>query len=285
MDYKQEYEYFYNKYYSHFEKLIKHFLMAQKVKKRHSNLVFNELTNYLANDFQIEIQLSSNPNLKEFLQVFEKRYSYYEEDEINLTFANEIKPSFDSIDSEQLPVGYTIRKLLIEIAIFSIVKEINRLLQSNISLFNLFYVLGDFSNFEIKHYSGVSLESTPIYKSLYHRLYPEAYENSIAEEDIHNDDLENKEPQSYSLPVVVALLNEIGFFELDKIKNLSPNNQAKIIALIQQKDINNKSLNRSISGNIRVLNPDNKEDAFKYTSHKHPDKVKSILNDIKLGNK
>lgn len=30
MNYKQEYEYFYNKYYSHFEKLIKLFLIVEK---------------------------------------------------------------------------------------------------------------------------------------------------------------------------------------------------------------------------------------------------------------
>ena len=70
---------------------------------------------------------------------------------------------------------------------------------------------------------------------------------------------------------------------MDKIKNLSPTSLAKIIAIIQSKDPNNKTTNRAISGNIRVLNPDNKEDGFKYTSHKHAEKVKALLeNNIHL---
>jgi hypothetical protein len=285
MSYKQEYEYFYNKYYYHFERLVKSFLLAKKNKKENKIRVFNELRNYLSVEFLNKISLTTNPYLKNYLSIFEKRSTFYEEDAINLIFVNKIKPSFDKVELTNLPVDYTLRKLLIEIALVNITNEISRLLQSNSNLFYLFYQLDDFTDFEIKDYVGISVEDTAIYKSLNVRLYPDFYTNRIFEDAIDQEDLQNANFVGHSLPIVVALLNEIGFFELDKIKNLSPNNQAKIIALLQQKDSNDKNLIRSISGNIRVLSPDNKEDNFKYTSHKHSDRVKAVLNDIKLGNK
>jgi hypothetical protein len=71
---------------------------------------------------------------------------------------------------------------------------------------------------------------------------------------------------------------------LESIKRLTPINQAKIIAIIQTKNPNDLNINRAISGNVRVLNPDNKENEFKYTSYKHSQKVKEVLNLIKQGN-
>ena len=73
MNYKQEYEYFYNKYYSHFEKLIKQFLIVEKSKKKNGNIVYNELVNYLSTEFQNKFELTTNLNLKNFLSTFEKR--------------------------------------------------------------------------------------------------------------------------------------------------------------------------------------------------------------------
>ena len=182
-----------------------------------------------------------------------------------------------------LSLHFTFRKLLIEIAILNALNEINRLLLLNRNLFNLFYLLDDFTDFEIKDYVGLSIEDTDIYKSLNRQLNPDYYTNIIYE-DVDFDEPEKVNEKGYSLPIAIALLNEIGFFELEKIKNLSPTSLAKIIAIIQLKDPNNKTANRAISGNIRVLNPDNKEDGFKYTSHKHAEKVKVLLNEIKQGN-
>jgi hypothetical protein len=99
---------------------------------------------------------------------------------------------------------------------------------------------------------------------------------------IEDKDIDLKKP---SLPKTIAMLNEIGFFELEKIKNLNDKNIARIISFIQMKDMDSITNLRAISGNIRALNPNNKEDGFKYTSHKWIDYSKEKLNEIKKGNK
>lgn len=284
MNYEQEYLYFCNKYYSITEKIIKQFLITEKSKKRNATLVYNELEEHLSNKTTTIFTGVKYPSLEILLQLFNNRHKYYEADDINSIFANEIKMCFEKVDSlELLPPHYTLRKLLIEIAILDALNEINRLLRLNRNLFNLFYLLDDFTDFEIKDYKSLSLEDTPIYRLLNEKLNPNFYTNTNYE-DFDFDEPEKIEEKSYSLPIVIALLNEIGFFELEKIKNLSPTSLAKIIAIIQSKDLNNKTTNRAISGNIRVLNPNNKEDGFKYTSHKHAQKVKALLNEIKQGN-
>jgi len=97
---------------------------------------------------------------------------------------------------------------------------------------------------------------------------------------VKEKDIDLKKP---SLPKAIAMLNEIGFFELEKLKSLTENNIAKIISIIQLKNPNDKNNLRSISGNIRVLNPDNKESISKYTSYKWNDEMKDLLNKIKKG--
>lgn len=283
MNYEQEYQYFYTKYYSKSEKLIKQFLITEKSKKRNATLVYNELEKYLLDKTVAILGVGKYPSIVSLLLLFNNRHKYYEADEINSIFANEIKTDFERIDLlELLPPHYTLRKLLKEIAVLNAINEINGLLRLNRDLFNRFYLLDDFTGFEIKEYKGFSIEDTDIYKSLNERLHPDYYTNIIYE-NFDFDESEKVNDKGYSLPIAIALLNEIGFFELEKIKKLSPTSLARVIAIIQQKDPNNKNGNRAISGNIRVLNPDNKEDGFKYTSHKHAEKAKALLNEIKQG--
>ncbi|MCL9805860.1 hypothetical protein NAT51_10025 [Flavobacterium amniphilum] len=283
MNYQQEYDSIYNSYYLKIEKLIKHHLIAEKAKKRNVNLVHNELNQFLYNNTPSKFEVNNNPALKNLLQLFEARFKLYGEDYINLIFSNEIKTGFNAIQPVELPSGYTIKKLLMEIAIISAIEEVCRLLSINNSLFYLFYNSNDFSRFEIKEYKGMEIDETPIYIELNRRLNPNHYtvETGL---DGYFEEIEETTNKTYSLPIAIALLNEVGFFELEKIKNLSPTSLAKIIAIIQLKDPSDKNTNRAISGNVRVLNPDNKENNFKYTSHKHAEKVKSILNEIKQGN-
>lgn len=283
MNYQQEYDAVYNNYYLKIEKLIKHHLIAEKAKKRNVNLVHNELNQFLYNSIPAKFEVNNNPALKKLLQLFETRFRLYGEDYINLIFSNEIKTGFNVIQPVDLPSGYTLKKLLMEIAIISAIDEISRLLSLNSSLLYLFYNSNDYSRFEIKEYRGVEIDETPIFIELNRRLNPNHYvdDTGLA---CFSEEIEEATDKAYSLPIAIALLDEVGFFELPKIKNLSPTSLAKIIAIIQLKDPNNKNTNRAISGNIRVLNSDNNENNFKYTSHKHGEKVKSILNEIKQGN-
>lgn len=78
-----------------------------------------------------------------------------------------------------------------------------------------------------------------------------------------------------SLPLQIALLHEIGFFELEKIKNLNKDQREKIISILL-----NRTDTRGIRGNINVLNDQSKEDALKYTSHKKTNDAKEILKNL-----
>lgn len=283
MNFQNDYNSFYTSYYNKIEKLVKHFLVAEKSKSKKVDIVLNSLTEYLFSTIPNRFEVVGNENLKKLLQLFEKRNTLYESNQINLIFTNDIKRMFDSIDPLKLPAKYNLKKLVIEIAIVTAINDIAYLLNLNRSLFVLFYHLNDFSMFEVKQYKEMSIEDTPLYLELIVRVYPDYLTTRENSGFLIPNDEQEENTKPYSLPFAIALLNAIGFFELEKIKNLTPSSLAKIIAIIQQKDPSNKTTIRSISGNIRVLNPNNKEDNFKYTSHKHVEKVKTLLNEIKLG--
>jgi hypothetical protein len=85
------------------------------------------------------------------------------------------------------------------------------------------------------------------------------------------NEVENDKP----IPYKIALLNEIGFFELDKIKKLSKENQFKIIQKLTS------GTPRTIKGNVNVLNKNSNEDRTKYTSNNYTDEVKIYLDKLK----
>lgn len=281
MNYQQEYNSFYTDYYSLIERKIKHFLITEKTKKKNVDIVLNQLNQYLFSNVPKLLNVIENIDLKNLLQLFEKRNNLYEEDQINLILSNEIRTSFDAIPIEQLPVNYTFDKLLKEIAIQSAVEDITHLLNKNRNLFVLFYRLNDFSKFEIKEYKGISIEDTPLFIELNTIANPEHYTNP----DIGIDDLlvedEKEKKYVYSLPLAIATLIEIGFFELPHVKNLSPTGLMRLVAIIQAKDPKNSTVKRAITGNLNILKDYSKEDGTRYTSHKHAETVKEILKQIK----
>lgn len=81
--------------------------------------------------------------------------------------------------------------------------------------------------------------------------------------------------QEEKTPYKIALLKELGFFELDKIKRLSKENSFKVV----QKLIGGTL--RTIKGNVNVLNEDSKEDRNKYTSNNHLEEIKNYLDKLK----
>ena len=81
--------------------------------------------------------------------------------------------------------------------------------------------------------------------------------------------------QEEKTPYKIALLKELGFFELDKIKKLSKENQYKVI----QKLIGGTL--RTLKGNVLVLNPESKENRSQYTSNNHIEEAKNYLNKLK----
>lgn len=81
--------------------------------------------------------------------------------------------------------------------------------------------------------------------------------------------------QEEKTPYKIALLKELGFFDLDKVKNISKEKQYIII----QKLIGGTL--RTVKGNILVLNPESKEDRMKYTANNHIENIKDYLDKLK----
>jgi hypothetical protein len=81
--------------------------------------------------------------------------------------------------------------------------------------------------------------------------------------------------QEEKTPYKIALLKELGFFELDKIKKLSKENQYKIIRKLTGAAL------RTVKGNVLVLNPTSSENRNQYTSNNHIEEVKNYLDKLK----
>jgi hypothetical protein len=77
-----------------------------------------------------------------------------------------------------------------------------------------------------------------------------------------------------NLPYQIALLNELGFFEMEKIKNLPQDKTYQVLAKLLNVD------KRGVSGNHRVLNPHSDEDRKRYTSYNYMDEVKKYLDNL-----
>lgn len=175
MDYQKIYQDFYSRYYDKAELLTKRFFLKHKSKKKTFGDAHNIVTYYLSTDFINKHHLKENKVLTDAHRIFERRYTIYETDQIQEIFANEIKTDFEEYDPSKLPFDYNYIKLVKEIAILEVAKEIRRLLSNNSRLLEMMYQLNDFDDFEIRKYDGISLENTPIFKKLHQIVYPHLY--------------------------------------------------------------------------------------------------------------
>lgn len=77
------------------------------------------------------------------------------------------------------------------------------------------------------------------------------------------------------LPLQIAILNKIGFFDLEVFKNLNTSQKENLISILL-----NRPDKRGIRGNINVLQDGSNENAHKYTSHKKEKEVNEILQNL-----
>ena len=91
------------------------------------------------------------------------------------------------------------------------------------------------------------------------------------------------ENQKISRPKFIAMLNEIGFFKWELIKDLSNDQKAKIILALLQQDNNNKNVIHNVVKNMQTLNSKSGLNNTKYTAWTHMEAVKKII--IKIFNK
>lgn len=85
------------------------------------------------------------------------------------------------------------------------------------------------------------------------------------------DERKEKSVKGITLPHQIALLKEIGFFDLGYFKTISATKRNDIIAKL----LNSNA--RSIKGNISALDPNSNENLSKYTSYNYTDEVKNYL--------
>jgi len=86
--------------------------------------------------------------------------------------------------------------------------------------------------------------------------------------------LEQEKEKTNNLPYKIALLNEIGFFDLPLIKNLTATKKIEVIKqLIGGTD-------RQIKGNINVLKPQSMDNRTRYTSFTYEDEVKKFVSKL-----
>lgn len=283
MEYNLEYLSKYNQYFENFESAIKLQLINGKEQSLKLGVVCNDLKMHYSNTRIDNLEITKNEKLASLFKIYKSNLDNYENDEINLTLKNHIVAEFNILTSSDLPIEYSIKNFISEIADFYASKEIYRLLSINNKILEMFYELNDFTDFELRDYRGLTIENYPIYKKLYLLLNPTINPASSLNKSLSIDDneIDIKKP---SLPFAITLLEEIGFFKLEKLKGLSPQQLAKLIALIQIKSPNDKNLLRSISGNIRMVSGGS-DNPSKYTanSDKNINLVRKLFNEIKNG--
>lgn len=97
---------------------------------------------------------------------------------------------------------------------------------------------------------------------------------NIIEEPVEIDN------QKISRPKFIAMLNELGFFKWESIKDLSNDQKAKIILALLQQDSENENAIHNVVKNIQTLNSKSELNNKKYTAWTHMEAVKKIFNKI-----
>lgn len=86
--------------------------------------------------------------------------------------------------------------------------------------------------------------------------------------------------QKLSRPKFIAMLNELGFFKWESIKDLHNDQKAQIILALLQQDYNSKNAIHNVVKNFQTLNSKSELNNKKYTAWTHMEAVKKIFNKI-----
>jgi hypothetical protein len=83
-----------------------------------------------------------------------------------------------------------------------------------------------------------------------------------------------------SRPKFIAMLNELGFFKWQSIKDLTNDQKSKVILALLGQDYNTKGAIHNVVKNFQALNPKSELSPQKFTAQNHIEDVKKILNEI-----
>jgi hypothetical protein len=184
MEYQKLYTYFYTKYYSKTVFLIKSFFVKSESQNKHFWLVYNEVQQYLHDEFIHKSNLNQNEHLKKAYQIFCNRHRIYAREQEENIFVYEISEFVKQIKHTDLPQGYHYTKLIIEIAVLEAVTEISRLMSNQSQLLEMVYKQNAFDAFEIRDYQNLALQDFPIYKKLHLELHSQTPTTFIASDNL-----------------------------------------------------------------------------------------------------
>lgn len=160
MKYSEIYSKSYDENYVQLEAFCKNYFVEAKADSRIYIDTLNELINQIySNRFKI-FSVTYDKEIEELVFLFDKKYSLYEKNEIDFVLEKKIKKEFN--ENCHFPKKYHFEKFIEELGKFDASREISRLLSINYPLFELFYKLNEFNDFEITDYKG-NLESQPIF--------------------------------------------------------------------------------------------------------------------------
>jgi hypothetical protein len=140
-------------------------------------------------------------------------------------------------------------------------------------------IIKEHLNDKILSYGTEILKTWSDYRSL--KLLTDLYLNLIneLESDSYQENT-GKSKVKLSEPISIAMLHQIGFLELEKLKSLSDESKFKIAALILRKDYTSKNIIRQIRGNFNVLRDNYNENGIRFTAHSQVENIKDFLSKL-----
>lgn len=101
--------------------------------------------------------------------------------------------------------------------------------------------------------------------------------NSNNAEDVESE-VDNKK---ISRPKFIAMLNELGFFQMSSMQDLSIKKKAQLVLALLQQDYKGKNIIHNVEKNIQSLNSDSEIDNQKFTAWTHMEAVEKVIYEIK----
>lgn len=191
MDYKNTYDYFYNKTFSIAERKIKTVLLTGVDNAKTFNTIQNNIIFEIENREKKRSNINRYVALNSLLHFYQKKLSEYQFNQIEFSLKNDVVFEYNKLHKKDLPENYTYTKFVADLGILKASNEAYRLFRNYGSLFNMMYELKDFSEFELEENNdNITLENTPLFIKLRKILYP--HENRIQSAEINLINLNNK---------------------------------------------------------------------------------------------
>lgn len=191
MEFNEIYNDFYNKTYLDTEQEIKKELIKAKSESRSFTSILNEINKKLEKHISVN-EIITNVKLSHLDKIFQENLVEYSENNIALSLKKHVYPEFLKINVAELATNYSFKNFLYSLGSIKALKVVALVFSNNSKLFEMMFILNDFSGFEIKEYHMI-LNYTPLFKELHNRLYPQ--EESIAKAKKNQTSISDIDPK------------------------------------------------------------------------------------------